>query len=287
MNHYLRAKNVALSTMSFICFNGTILPADEAIFTAQNRGFKYGDGVFETIKVYNGTMPWAAYHFERLAQSLLLLKMQLPPSVDLAILQAQILELCRINHCLSSARVRLAVYRQADENAAYVIEALMLDDTAHIWQEAGLTIDVFPDAQKPTDAYANLKTANYLPYVLADIYCKEKGLDECVVLNSFGHISDASKANVFAVKDGEIYTPALHQGCVNGVMRRYLLDKAKAYGYIVHQSTMEEDFLLEADEVFLTNAIRGMRWVKQLREKAYGFAIARQLYHQVLWPVYQ
>ena len=273
--------------MSFICFNGTILPAGEAVFTVQNRGFKYGDGVFETIKVYNGNMPWAAYHFERLWQSLLLLKMQLPPSITPALLQAQVAELCRINHCLASGRVRLAVYREAGENAAYVIEALALDSSAHIWQEKGLTMDIFPDVRKSTDAFANLKTANYLPYVLADIYSREKGLDECVVLNTTGHICDASKANVFAVKDGEIYTPALHQGCVNGVMRRYLLDKAKAYGYIVHQSTMDEDFLFEANEVFLTNAIMGLRWIKQFRQKPYGFAIARQLYHQLLRPVYQ
>lgn len=262
-----------------------MLPAQEPLFTAQNRGFKYGDGVFETIKVYNETIPLAAYHFDRLFISLLLLKIN-AAHINTSLLTAQILELCRMNQCLASARVRLAVYRNEDNTAGYVIEAVSLDEAISQWNDNGFTIDVFPDVRKSMDALANLKTANYLPYILADIYSKEKGLDECIIRNNHNHICDASKANIFLISKKDIYTPALHQGCVNGVMRRYLVAQLKAYGYEVHQTEIDETFLQSADEVFLTNALIGMRWVKQFRARQYDCTESKHIYQQTVAPLF-
>lgn len=272
--------------MPFVCYNGTMLPAQEPLFTAQNRGFKYGDGVFETIKIYRQTILLAHYHFDRLFLGLQLLKINIA-DLNTTLLTAQILELCRMNHCLASARVRLAVYRNDDNDAAYAIEATPLDEAVNRWNDTGFTIDIFPDVRKSIDALANVKTANYLPYILADIYCKENGLDECLVLNTQNHICDAAKANVFLIADKDIYTPALHQGCISGVLRRYMVEQLKAHGYAVHQAEIEVALLQSADEVFLTNAIMDMRWVKQFRNKQYGCTEGRNIYRQIISKLYK
>src|SRR4030095_10075619 len=103
------------------------------------------------------------------------------------------------------------------------------------------------------------KSANYLPYVLADLHAKETGCEESIVLNTENNLCDASKANIFLLVKDEIYTPALHQGCVNGVKRRYIIEELKKEKIIVQQKQINESLLFEADEVFLTNAINDIR----------------------------
>ena len=126
--------------------------------------------------------------------------------------------------------MRLAVYRETDNSAGFLVEAVSLPGPANEWKETGFVIDIYPYARKAQDAFANLKTANFLPYVLAELHAKEQGLDDCVVLNGNNCVSDTSKANLFLVKNGEVTTPALHQGCINGVMRRFLIDQIKRTG---------------------------------------------------------
>ncbi|MEI6947840.1 aminotransferase class IV [Paraflavisolibacter sp. H34] len=264
--------------MNAICLNGRIYAADEPLFTAQNRGFRYGDGVFETIKVYAGHILLAAFHFDRLFLSLRLLKMEVPSSLNRQELSDQVLQLCRRNHCLDRARVRLAVYRGDDNVANYVLEAFPLAAESSRLNEQGWTLELFPYARKSCDALGNLKTANYLPFVLADLYAREKGVDECLLLNVENRICEASKANIFLVRNNEVHTPALHQGCVNGVMRRFLIERLKQNNIVVHQHELTEDLLKEAEEVFLTNAINGIRWVQRYHQSTYTRHFIQQIH---------
>ena len=262
--------------MSLICFNGQILAAEVPVLTATNRGFKFGDGVFETMKVKKSTIQLEGHHFERLFTSLKLLLIDFPYSnKDLS---NKIKELCASNKCLDLGRVRLAVYRNDKGRGDYLIEALPLPPEKVEWNERGWTIDIYPYAKKAPDAFSNLKSANYLPYVMADLYAKEKGLEETIVLNNSSHICDASKANIFLIKEGEISTPALHQGCINGVMRRYLIEELKKKGYVVQQEAISLVDLESADEVFLTNALQNIKWVQRFREKEYTSTLTRKLY---------
>ena len=217
--------------MSFLFFNGEYVPAQSRIFSAQNRGFRYGDGVFETIKVVNGQMLLFDYHLERLFTSLKLLNLNLPPTFSKPFVLFHITELCKKNEVLALARIRLAVYRIENNEAGYVMEAMPLPQDVNTLNEKGWRIDTYPLARKSCDAFAALKTANYLPYVMADLYAAENDLQECLVLNTFNAIADASKANVFLIKGESIYTPALHQGCVNGVMRRFVIEELKKLNF--------------------------------------------------------
>lgn len=271
--------------MDFVCFNGEIRDARQPLFTAQNRSFRYGDGVFETMKVHRGKAPLATLHFERLFLSLNLLGLR--PRFSGEELGKHIMETCEKNGCAGLARVRLAVYRTDENQAGFVIEAGALSDDANKLNEKGWVIGLYPYARKSTDALANLKSANFLPYVLADRHAKENGLDDCLVLNCDNRVADASKANIFLVKKGEIFTPALHQGCVSGVMRGFLIDGLKKTDFPVHQQEIKEADLLEADEVFLTNAIYGMRWVACFKEKEYSNTLAAFIYRKILATLYE
>jgi branched-chain amino acid aminotransferase len=269
--------------MDFVCFNGSFLPATEPLFTAQNRSFRYGDGVFETMKVCNGKIMLEQFHFERLVLSLKLL--QIKNTLDPLSLSQLILELCRRNNCVDRARTRLAAFRNSENKVEFVIEANSLSREMYQWNEKGLTIDLFPYARKNADALSNLKTASFLPYVLAELFAKERGIDDAVVLNAYNNLADTSKANIFLIIKNEIFTPALNQGCVAGVMRRYILEQLKN-SYRVHLDEISEEKLLTADEVFLTNSIFDIRWVEKFRQKIYTSTKALTFYQQIIAPLY-
>lgn len=262
--------------MQLICFNGTMLKKSEPVLPVTNRSFKYGDGVFETMKLEKGRLPLAPYHFDRLFASLELL--QIPFQFSAAELTERIDALCAANGHTDRARVRLAVYRSERGEAEYCIETGELAEEKTLWNERGWVVDIYPYARKGQDVFANLKTANYLPYVMADRYAAEKCLDEALVLNSHGHLCDASKANLFLIMKDSILTPALHQGCVNGVMRRHVIEEAKKKGYTIKQAEVTLEDLEGASEVFLTNALQDIKWVQRFRDKEYGYEQARRLY---------
>lgn len=266
--------------MPFICHNGSFFPDNQPVLLVSNRSYKWGEGIFETIKVYKAQLLLKLFHFERLLTSLQLLHIH--PTFNPNELEQHILALCTRNGCLDLARVRLAVYRNEEDASSYTIEAMPLDQSVMQWNEQGVIINTYPYARKACDVLANLKTANYLPYVMASRYAEEKGLQESLVLNTYGHICDASKANVFIIKNGELFTPALDQGCINGVMRRFLLQELRIKGWKVKQGELTEDMILQADECFLTNAIQGIRWVRQYQDKKFGSQLTKQIFETVL-----
>jgi branched-chain amino acid aminotransferase len=267
-----------------VCLNGRFISSDEPLFTAANRSFRYGDGVFETMKISKGRILLEQYHYDRLFLSLRML--QIGNSLEASKLTELIQQLCRQNDCAELGRVRLAVFRNDAGEGEFVIEAVPLPQSLNEWKEEGLVIDLYPYSRKNADAFSNLKTSNFLTYVLAELFAKEKVIDDAIVLNAFNRLADSSKANIFLVKGKEIFTPALHQGCVSGVMRRFLLEQLKENGNRIHQAEVSEEELRDADEVFLTNSIYDIRWVRQYREKVYSSEQARSIYEKIISPLY-
>ena len=266
-----------------INLNGRILPSGQPVLTADNRGFRYGDGIFETMAVKDGSIRLGRYHFERLMSGAALLQFAASPQFTPEILTTEVLELCRMNGHSASGRVRLVAFRGdvGDLSPNYIIQSWPLAADNDAFNEKGLSIDLFPEGRKSCDPFSNLKSNNYLLYTLAALYAQNSGLDDCLVLNSHGRIADSSIANLFYIKGNCIFTPALSEGCVAGVMRRYLLESLPAAGFTVREKETTIDDLESAEEVFLTNALKGIRWVGRLRQLTWGSALARKLYHQV------
>ena len=274
--------------MYYVNFNGKIHLSGEPVLLASNRGFRYGDGLFETIKVVNGRIQLEGYHFERLFSGLLLLKYEMPGLFTEEKLKDLIIQLCQKNKCINLARVRLSVFRgngglyDDDRSLQYMIECWPLSHSICKLNDNGLAIDIFPDARKSCDKFSNLKSANFLLYSMAALYAKEHKVNDCLVLNTLGNIADSSIANVFILKDGIVSTPALGQGCVNGVMRKYVIQKMRDVGCQVLESKILIEDVETADEIFLTNAITGIRWVKQFRDIRYLNEKINEIYGYVV-----
>lgn len=274
--------------MNYISLNGKIQPGDQPALLVSNRGYRYGDGLFETLKVINEKILLEQYHFERLFSGLSLLKFEIPELFNPGRLTEEILGLCKKNECEQWARVRLSVFcgngglYDEDRALQYVIECWPLNESLNKLNENGLVIDIYPGARKSCDVFSHLKSANFLSYTMAALYAKENKLNDCLLLNTNGNIADSTIANVFIIRDGVMITPALTEGCVNGVMRKYLLEKMQDAGYEIHETSVSVADIEKADEVFLTNAINGIRWIRQFRNKTYSNKKTAEIYNQFI-----
>ena len=266
-----------MSANVYVNQNGKVINEINAVVSINNRSFRYGDGCFETMKVSKGKLLFADYHFERLFNSLELLQFTVPSFLTPEYLLANILNLTQKNHHEKLARIRLTIYR--GEGGLYDPQNLVPNFTIQTWElnptnnllnENGLVIDIFEKSRKICDNYSAIKSNNYLGYAMAALWTKEQHLNDAILLNPYNRVADATIANVFIIKDGIVKTPSLSEGGINGIMRRYLLNQLPEIAVPVEESMLTMDDLLEADELFLTNSIYGIRWVKQLRDKEYG-----------------
>jgi len=264
-------------------YNGRFFTDDERVLSNDDRSYRYGDGLFETMKLINGNILLEDYHFERLFSGLDVLKFNIPVLFTKEQIEKEIKELSKKNECENSARIRLSVSRgngglyDCDNKFSYLIECWPLEQKR--FNENGLIIDVYPDARKSIDVFSNLKSANYLPYVIAAIWAKENKLNDALILNQHDRICDSTIANIFWVKDNKIFTPPLNEGCVAGVMRKKILKLATQNSdQLMQEAILTQEILLQADEVFLTNATTGIRWVKECRSKLYKNTISSKIF---------
>jgi branched-chain amino acid aminotransferase len=275
----------------FISFNGKITPADQPVLQASNRSYRYGDGLFETMKLAQGKIRLEELHFQRLMKGLELLKFERPKLFTTGKLAAEIIQLAEKNQVRELGRVRLSVFRgngglyDADRALQYLIECWPLPDSFSRLNENGLEIGIYPDAPKPVNLFSGLKSANFLPYTMASIYAKENKLNDCLLLNQEGEIADSTIANLFICKEGQFITPGPEQGAVDGVMRNYLVREMRAAGYAVEEGPVSISALEAADEVFLSNAIHGVKWVRRFRDSIYTNKYASDIYSRIIQTI--
>ena len=270
--------------MDFINLNGKIFHRDQALLPADDHSYRYGHGLFETMKFNNGKIILADLHFERLLHGLHVLQITLPKHLTTEKLEKEITALCIKNQLDNGARVRLSIspgnggLYDSDDQFTYLIECWSLPADNDKLNENGLVIDIFPDARKSCDIFSNLKSSSHLPYVMAAQFAKKNKLNDCLLLNAHERICDATIANVFWVNDGTIFTPPLSEGCIAGVMRKHLLNILPAQEYELKEKECRQPDLEAADEIFLTNAIRGIRWVGSMGHKTYSNKITSAIF---------
>jgi branched-subunit amino acid aminotransferase/4-amino-4-deoxychorismate lyase len=112
---------------------------------------------------------------------------------------------------------------------------------------------------------------------MASLWCMERHLDDCLLQNDRGNIIESSSGNLFIVSNGVLYTPALSDGCLGGVMRMQIINLALENGIKVYECSLNPQNLLAADELFFTNASRGVQWVSAYRTKRYAHRMALHL----------
>lgn len=277
----------------YFCYDEKIFKTGKGVISADNRSFRYGDGFFETMKMINGSIVLKDYHFERLLSSLPLLKFERSAHFTAAHLSEQIHSLVLKNKHTEHVRIRLTIFRgdgglyDAENNLPhYIIQSWQLNAGNFAFNKKGLLTDIYTNARKTCDDFSSIKTNNYLPYLMAALWAKQNKLDDAIVLNNYNRIADATIANIFLVKNGKIKTPSLREGSINGVMRRYLLKALQKENIPFEETMIEKDELAEADEIFTTNSVQGIRWMKKCGKYNYRRELSEYLYNKFVLSLF-
>lgn len=269
-------------------FNGKIVNGEEPLVSISNRGYKYGDALFETIRVVNGKILFLEDHYFRLMASMRIMRMDIPMNYTMEFFEAEILKTINANTNLNnSARIRLNVDR--GEGGKYMpselsdvhfnIVAEPLDNLfylEHSFEE--FRVDLYKDYYLSPGLLSGLKTNNKSLQIMGSIYAEENGLDNCLVLNTNKMVVEALNGNLFLVKGDKIKTPPLEDGCLRGVMRKQILSLLqKDPNYSIEESSISPFELQKADELFITNTIVGIQSIGSYRKKNYVNAIAKEI----------
>ena len=269
----------------FFIHNGELLQGGQDIRERASVACRSGEGLFETMRLYHGTIILQDYHFERLLRGMELLQLHLPVTYTPDHIKEQILNVCEANGNRAAARARLTAFRDdaSSGNTDIIIESYELDEQ-YTLPEKGLNIGVYAAARKNTDPLSAYKT-NYMLYAMAYAHALSYKIDDCLVMNAAGNICDAAIDNVFWIKNAEIFTPPLSEGCIAGVMRRHLLSSLPQHGYTVKEKPLTIELLQSADEIFLTNVIKGIRPVERCQGIQYETALTRKIFNELVAPL--
>lgn len=278
--------------MSIYLINSEIVSESTPHFTPKSRSYRYGDGFFESCKLANGRILQLPLHADRIKKSAMLLKLNLPSWWDEITWETSVLKACKEAN-IQSARIRLSILRDSDglytpsENQVCIITEINQENSSSVydWNETGLTIGTYKELVKNSNYTSTLKTCSALTYTLAGIYAKEHGLDDVVIFNEFGRPCETVSSNIFVVKGEFILTPPISEYCIDGVMRKVVMQLADAYGYSIQERPISEVDLSAAEEIFTTSAIRGIQWVVNYQGKPLKHGVARVLHEQLVKTV--
>ncbi|MBN2612631.1 MAG: aminotransferase class IV [Bacteroidales bacterium] len=273
----------------YICNNGIYLKDENPVLFASNRAFLYGDALFETIHANGTRVQFFNFHLERLKKGMQLLKMNIPGYFTSEYFAEHIRGVLARNKFFKGARVRLTVFRNSNglytpetNDVQYIIDSAKLESDVYVLNQTGYTVDLYTGMYKPVNMLSQLKTTNALPFVLAGIFKKENNLEDCIVLNENKRICESVGSNIFIVKGEKVYTPALSEGCLPGVMRNVICGLIKSEGISLNDdSRLTATDLLTADEFFLTNAVSGIRWVVAFRQRRYYNKLSKILINKL------
>lgn len=265
----------------FINKNGEILSDEGSSALIDNRAFKYGDGLFDTLKFTDGHVHFAEEHYFRLVSSMRMLRMKIPQGFTLEVYIEHIVKTVECNGLQKGARIRVNVFRSGgglytpDNNASeFIIEVASLSERNYNEYE----IELFKDFYVTSGLLSTIKTNNRMINVLASIYAKENDYQNVLLINEKKELVEAANSNVFIVKGRELITPSLDSGCINGIIRKKVLEVAQKNLELTTSETQVSPFeLLKADEVFLSNSINEFQKVNRYRKKTYASGVTDEI----------
>ncbi|WP_036384385.1 aminotransferase class IV [Muricauda sp. MAR_2010_75] len=269
-----------------INFNGSLFSEDKEVLTHANRGLKYGDALFETLRCVNGTLFFWEDHYFRLMASMRMLRMEIPMEFTLEFLEEEIKKNIRENNLENrAARVRLTVFRKEgglylpeSNDVSYIIETSLLDSPFYIIGENEYEVELFKDYYVNKDLLSTLKTTNTILNVVASVYAKENRYANCLLVNTDKQVVEAINGNLFLVKGNTIKTPPLGDGCLNGIIRKKLMEIIETTEeFQMVEESISPFELQKADELFITNSIVGIQPISKYRKKDFSNTVAKKL----------
>lgn len=264
--------------------NGTILSANEPSIYVGSRAFIYGDGLFETIRVVNGAPINVENHYNRLVEGAKVLQMRIPVYFTADFLTTKIKELLIKSAIKAGGKCHVHIDRASGgtffpetNEISYFIDVSPLPFNYFELNPKGYEIDIYQRMKKQKDILSNFKTKNSLLSVMTAMAAREKEMDDLLLTNEAGSILESSSSNIFIASNGVLYTPGLEDGCTAGTMRMQVINLAIKNNIRVYECSIMPQNLLVADEIFLTNAVKGVIWVGGYRTKRYENEYSKRL----------
>ena len=267
-----------------INFNGLIVSNDTNILT-RNRAFLYGDAVFETVKIMDSKVLFLEDHYFRLMSSMRVIRMEIPMNFTMEYLEEQILTLAKSKNLAISSRARITVYRNdggyylpQDNTVSFLISVESLDTAFYSIDKKDYVVDLYTDFYISKQLLSSIKTTNKIINITASIFANENGLDNCLLLNDSKSVIEALQGNLFMLKGNTLITPPVSEGCLNGVMRKQILTLARKIKNLeVVEEVISPFDLQKADELFITNVIKGIQPITKYRKKEFTTDLASKL----------
>ena len=267
-----------------INFNGLIVSNDTNILT-RNRAFLYGDAVFETVKIMDSKVLFLEDHYFRLMSSMRVIRMEIPMNFTMEYLEEQILTLAKSKNMAISSRARITAYRNdggyylpQDNTVSFLISVESLDTAFYPIYKKDYVVDLYTDFYISKQLLSSIKTTNKIINITASIFANENGLDNCLLLNDSKNVIEALQGNLFMLKGNVLTTPPVSEGCLNGVMRKQILALARKIENLeVVEEVISPFDLQKADELFITNVIKGIQPITKYRKKEFTTDLASKL----------
>lgn len=269
-----------------ININGELLAPSSASLPYNNRGFAYGDAVFETIRVINVKIIFWEDHYFRLMASMRIMRMEIPQRFSPEFLEEEILRLIQASELENApVKVRFSVFRKEGglytpetRETGYIMAAEALASPFYLFNEAPYVVDLFKDHFINSGLLSTIKNNNRAINVLGSIFAQENDYQNCLLLNENKNVVEALNGNLFLVKGKEIKTPPLSEGCLKGITRAKIMEIVNQLeGYTVIEEAISPFELQKADELFITNVIVGVQPISNYRKKDFGTTVAREL----------
>ena len=265
-------------------YNGNI-HENSGVLVEANRGFLYGDSVFETIKVLDNKVLFLEDHYFRLMASMRICRMEIPMSFTMEFIEEQIIKLVSFLPKSNSFRVRFSVFRNSDgfynpvsNEVEFIVVACPLENELYRIEKEIYEVELYKDFFIPKQLLSTLKTNNKMLQITGSIFAKENDYDNCLMLNDEKNVVEALQSNLFMKMGNVISTPPVSDGCLNGIMRKQIIELLKKMeGIELKEVSISPFDLQKADELFLTNVISGIQPITKYRKKEFTSNFAEQI----------
>lgn len=252
---------------------------------AANRGFLFGDAVFETLKIVDNKILFLEDHYFRLMASMRIMRMEIAMNFTMEYFESQILALTKNLEIADCARCRFSVYRNPggfyspkSNEISFVIKAEKLTNKTFQQNNRSYEVELFKDFHVAKNLLSTLKTNNKAINVLASIFAKENDFQNCLLINESKNVIEATNGNIFMVLGNTITTPPISEGCLNGILRKQIISIVKKTNdYTIVEEPISPFDLQKADELFITNIISGIQPITKYRKKEFATNCANLL----------
>ena len=250
-----------------------------------NRGFLFGDAIFETIKVNGTKILFLEEHYLRLMASMRICRMEIPMNFTMEFMEEEILKLIALQANTVSNRIRFSVFRNAEgfyhptsNDVQFIITCSELASDTYTFSASKYEVELFKDFYVSKHLLATLKTNNKMINVVASIFAKENGFENCLLINEDKNVVEATNGTIFMKMGNHIITPPTSDGCLNGIMRKQVIAiVAKLEGIEMIEKSISPFDLQKADELFISNVITGIQPITKYRKKEFTSEVAKEI----------